>query len=229
MAFALTLVYVALNFLRAQELYPELIRFQPMNVLGLLAMGVTVLMLAIGHRPNLRGLELPLGLSFLLWSAFSVAAALGWLGGAVLTLQDLSVSFFAYVLVVLNATTLRRLGLVVLVAIGSLLVVLLLAGRAYYSGTESSPFFILTASRGSIDYLVDSGDSAEDSAGEEGESALPRSSGSRVLGFSRTRTTSPRPWPPWSRSSSCCGGSIDRLGTSCWSCSQPPLHFGASC
>ena len=34
------------------------------------------------------------------------------------------------------------------------------------------------------------------------------------MGFSQIQTTLPRVWPPWCRSSSCCGGGIDRLGTS---------------
>ena len=184
MGFALTLVWVVLLFIRPQELHPDWPSYGIMDVVGGLALLGTLLSLAMGHRPNLRGPELPLGVAFLAWSAFSVAAAIRWLGGAAATFWGLNISFFTLVLVVVNVSTRRRLAILVGTACVSLLLVLAQATRAYYSGVEESPFFLETAARGSIDTFVDS---AEEPAAapddESGESGAPGLMVKRIRGL----------------------------------------------
>ena len=110
-----------------------------MDILGGLAVAATLLSLAMGHRPHLSGPEFPLGLAFLLWSAFSVAASIRWYGGAVMTLYSLSISFFVFLLVILNVTTRRRLGIVVALTCVCLLVVLAQATRPTTRTPRSLP------------------------------------------------------------------------------------------
>ena len=185
MGFALTLVYVFFLFLRPQELNPTWAHYQIMDILGGLAVAATLLSLAMGHRPHLSGPEFPLGLAFLLWSAFSVAAAIRWYGGAVMTLYSLSISFFVFLLVILNVTTRRRLGIVVALACACLLVVLAQATRAYYSDAPESPFFLTMEARGGIDALVDSPDASfvPDEESEDGVRSRTMVRRIRGLGF----------------------------------------------
>lgn len=184
LGFALTLVYVVLLFIRPQELYPEWAAYQIMDVLGCLALAGTLLALAMGNRPSFRGPELLLGLAFLAWSAFSVAAAVRWVGGAVVAFYGLSISFFAFLLVLLNANTRRRLSILIWTACVSLLIVLAQATRAYYSGMEQSPFFLETVARGPIDTFVDSPEEAVAVLEEEpGESSAPRLMVKRIRGL----------------------------------------------
>ncbi len=184
MGFALTLLYVVMLFIRPQELHPDWAAYGIMDVLGSLALLGTLLSLAMGNRPNLRGPELPLGVAFLAWSAFSVAAAVRWLGGAATAFWGLNISFFTLVLVMLNVSTRKRLSILVGTACVSLLLVLAQATRAYYSGVEESPFFLETAARGSIDTFVDSADESTAAPDEDsGESGAPRLLVKRIRGL----------------------------------------------
>ena len=158
MGFAMTLVYVAFVFLRPQELYPELAPYRVMDILaGLATLATAFSIVTGGPKPLLGGPEWRLGVAYILWCAFSVAAAIKWFGGALTTLADLSIPFFTFVLVMLNVCTRRRLAVVVVLVWMSALVLLGQAFHAYYSGVETSPFFITMAARGGIDEIADSG------------------------------------------------------------------------
>ncbi len=187
MGFALTLVYVLFMFIRPQELNPAWASYRFMDVLAGLAVAGTLISIGMGHRPHLGGPAFPLGLSFLVWSAFTVAAATRWFGGALMTLYSLSVSFFVFLLVTLNVTTRRRLKILVALACGSLLAVLAQAAHAYYSDARESPFFLVMEARGDIDAMVDSPEPTAvpdpDEESEEGSRIRPMVKRIRGLGF----------------------------------------------
>ncbi len=171
MGFAATLVYLLFVFVRPQELNPAWAGYRVMDLLGGVAIASTLLSLAMGHRPRFRGLELPLGVAFLLWSAFSVAAAIHWFGGAAATLYGLSVSFATVLLVAFNVSTRRHLGLAIGVAVASLLAILLVAIHAYYSAAEESPFFLTTTARGALDTMIESPEEATTAVSEDADAS----------------------------------------------------------
>jgi hypothetical protein len=177
MGFALTLIYVAFVFLRPQELHPEYAIYQVMDVLGVVALvGSVFSILTGGPKPLLRGPEWRFGLAFILWSAFSVAAAVHWFGGAYNTLLLLSTSLFTFVLIMLNVASRRRLVALLVVVWICVLALLAQAISAYYSDAEQSPFFILAKSRGSIDLMTDEGvgpPSPDDAAQDDDAPAQP--------------------------------------------------------
>ncbi len=173
MGFVLWLVFLALTVIRPQDLQPGWAQYSIMQPLAALGVVATALSLAIGHRPRLAWTQLAAGLAFLLWSAFSVAAAVRWFGGAVQELGRLAVPFFTLLLLTANVTSRARLRLNALVLSMSVFLLLCMALRAYYANPAESQFFIRTAARGGFDTVIggveigpvdDAGDSDDEGA-----------------------------------------------------------------
>src|SRR5437879_13606190 len=106
MAFLLTLIYVALIFLRVEDLFPVISPYSPMLVLGLIASAASSLNV-IQTKPFLRR-ETQLLLGLLAYAIFSDAIG-GWFGGSIDALRRFSPCIFAFFLIVTNVKTLRQL------------------------------------------------------------------------------------------------------------------------
>ena len=118
-----------------------------MDWLGALAVGATLLDVLSGARPSLRQAQTILLAFFLLWSAFTVAAAWHWLGGAVVAFQTLSIHLFIFLLVVLNGHRIAGLNVMRFVTIAAFLVTVVLGLRAYYRGPTESRFVMTQRAR----------------------------------------------------------------------------------
>lgn len=135
-----TCVYLVATFLRPQELFLELSHYSIMEVLAGVALATTGLDILSGLRPNLRQLQIYLLALFVLWAAVSVVAAWRWFGGAALAFQALSTNLFAFVLIVLNGTALKKLDVMRYATLTALLVTVVLGLRAYYLGPRQAEF-----------------------------------------------------------------------------------------
>lgn len=140
----LSCVYVFAVYFRPQELYPELQQIPNlMDILGGLALAATLLDVLTGRRPRLRQPQVWLFAFFLLWAAFSVAAASRWLGGAWIALQQLSINSFVFFIVVLHGAELSRVAALRRTLIAALLVTVAFGLRAYYLGPRQAEFVLL--------------------------------------------------------------------------------------
>ena len=139
----LSCVYLFAVYFRPQELYPELQFPNQMDILGGLAVAATLLDVLTGKRPRLRQPQVWLLAFFVLWAAFSVAAASRWLGGAWIAFQDLSVNVFVFFIVVLHGAELSRVAAMRRAVIAALLVTVGFGLRAYYLGPRQAEFVLL--------------------------------------------------------------------------------------
>jgi putative inorganic carbon (hco3(-)) transporter len=161
MAFALWLVYLACSFIRPFELMPELARYNPMVVLGLLALLAGLLSRALMRDPLVRRPQLLLVGLFVLWAMFSVVMSQRWFGGAIATLGSLSANLFVFYLLVLNVDTLRRFRITI-VLLTTLMVVISVEGiLAYHTGYREEELIVPEGLAVSSDEPVSSG--SEDS------------------------------------------------------------------
>jgi len=142
-----TCLYLIATFVRPQELFLQLAGHNIMDWLGGLALGATLLDVLTGARPSLRQVQTILLTFFVFWSAFSIAAAWRWLGGAVLALQALSVDVFIFVLVALNAQRIGKLDAIRYVTIAAVLVTVAVGLHAYYRGPTESRFVMTQRAR----------------------------------------------------------------------------------
>jgi O-antigen ligase len=139
----LSCVYLFAVYFRPQELYPEFLEFpNQMDILGGLAVVATLLDVLTGVRPRLRQPQVWLLAFFVLWAAFSVAAASRWLGGALIAFQDLSVNVFVFFIVVLHGAELTRIAAIRRTVIAALLVTVAFGLRAYYLGPRQKEFVL---------------------------------------------------------------------------------------
>jgi putative inorganic carbon (HCO3(-)) transporter len=140
----LSCMYLFAVYFRPQELYPELLQMpNSMDVLGGLAVAATLLDVVIGARPHLKQPQVWLLTFFVLWAAFSVAAASRWLGGAWIAFQELSVNGFVFLIVVLQGAQLSRVAAMRRTLIAALLVTVGFGLRAYYLGPRQAEFVLL--------------------------------------------------------------------------------------
>jgi putative inorganic carbon (hco3(-)) transporter len=130
MGFGLFLIYVVFSFIRPAELYPDLERFQIMEIATMAALAGAIPRLLAGRGPTFRATQIYLAIFFVLWTAFSVVAASRWLGGATGAIDGFRGSGLIFLLAVLHIDTLGRFRLTVglLGALGVLLV-----GQSLYS------------------------------------------------------------------------------------------------
>jgi hypothetical protein len=139
----LSCVYLFAVYFRPQELYPLLQIPHSMDILGGLAVIATLLDVLTGARPRLRQPQVWLLAFFVLWAAFSVAAASRWLGGAWIAFQELSVNVFVFFIVVLHGAELTRVAAIRRTVIAALLVTVGFGLRAYYLGPRQTEFVLL--------------------------------------------------------------------------------------
>lgn len=109
MAFSLFLIYLAATFIRPFELFPDLVQFSPMALLGGTALLIALVARALGGTRLTPAPQLPLILVLVLWAAFTVFMVERSLTGAVDTIVGLSTNLFIFYLLVLSVDTLRRL------------------------------------------------------------------------------------------------------------------------
>ena len=114
-----------------------------MDILGGLALAATLLDVLTGKRPRLRQPQVWLLAFFVLWAAFSVAAASRWLGGAWIAFQQLSINSFVFFIVVLHGAELSRVAALRRTLIAALLVTVAFGLRAYYLGPRQAEFVLL--------------------------------------------------------------------------------------
>jgi hypothetical protein len=114
-----------------------------MDVLGALAVAATLVDVLLGARPHLKQPQVWLLTFFVLWAAFSVAAASRWLGGAWVAFQMLSVNGFVFLIVVLQGAQLSRVAALRRALIAALLLTVGFGLRAYYLGPRQAEFVLL--------------------------------------------------------------------------------------
>jgi hypothetical protein len=137
-------IYLAALLIRPQELFWALAPYNVMDILAGLAIGAAVLdILAFGSRPSLRQPQVVLLVTFVFWAAFSVAAAQQWFGGAWRAFEKLNIAIFAFLILVLGGTSLRRLTWLRRVMLTSMTLVLLLGAKSYFYGGRWAESFVL--------------------------------------------------------------------------------------
>ena len=142
-----TSLYLIATFLRPQELFPELAGYNIMDWLGALALVATLFDVLTGARPSVRHAQTILLAFFVFWSAFTVAAAWRWLGGAAFAFQALSIDVFIFVLIVLNGHRIGKLDVMRYVTVAAVLVTVAFGLRAYYRGPTESRFVMTQRAR----------------------------------------------------------------------------------
>jgi O-Antigen ligase len=146
MGFFLLLVYLVLTFVRPGELVPALAEWRVMEAVSILALLGGGLGLLTGRGPSLRAPQIPLFLAFFGWAAVTLVIN----GGGGGTAFDQLVTFakgsgVAFILVVLNVDSVRRVRIV---AATFALMALFEAGQgvlAYHTGFGAERFLIGTS------------------------------------------------------------------------------------
>jgi putative inorganic carbon (HCO3(-)) transporter len=145
MGFALLIVYIVFTFVRPGELVPALADWRIMEVVSILAILGAGLGLLTGRGPTFRAPQIPLLVAFFAWAAVSLLATGSASGTAFERLTDFAKSSgVAFLLVVLNVDSIRR---VKIVAATFALMALFEAGQgvlAYHSGIGADRFLIGT-------------------------------------------------------------------------------------
>ena len=136
-------IYLAALLIRPQDLFWVLAPYHVMDVLAALALGAALLdVLAVGSKPRLQQPQVFLVVGFLFWAAFSVVAALQWFGGAWLAFEKLGIATFVFLILVLAATSLRRLAWLRRAMLLSMSVVLLLGIYSFFIGGRWARDFV---------------------------------------------------------------------------------------
>ncbi len=132
MGFFFFLIYLALMFLRPAELFPQLEKYQIMDVASVSAILGAVFGLVTGRGPSFRAPQLYLAPLFILWAGVSLVLSQHWFGGMLGVLFEfLRASGLVFLLVVLNVDSIPRFRATVAV-LGVLAVVLVGEGVAAY-------------------------------------------------------------------------------------------------
>lgn len=173
MGFALFIVYLALNFLRPGELYPQLAPYQVMDIAIVLAGLGAAGAILLGRAPNLRVPQPYLVLAFTFWAMFSIVAAVRWPGGSLVALTGLAPSVALFALVYLNLDTLARVRATcgVLALLG--LVVAAQSVYSYHTGWRAQTFLFRQREDDpteEVPFTQDEGDNANPASGDEGPS-----------------------------------------------------------
>lgn len=183
MGFAATMIYLAMLLLRPQEQHAALRELPMMGVLGTIAIIATAVSLFTERRPQLAWQQTVVVLLFLLWSAASVALAVGWLGGAADRLLELGIQACTFLIVGINVSTARRLVACVALVCCSMLALVGQSASAYYSDAEQSLFFITAGPKGGAGVEGDAADDLGAPTQEEGPAEGARVRRARALGF----------------------------------------------
>jgi O-antigen ligase len=184
MAFALTLLYLFLTFVRIPEIYPELAPWRIMLWMSVISLAVSVFQWFIAKvKPTLKAPQFLWLAGFLWMVAFSLLMK-GWFGGIIEAFQDWVSTLTAFTLIVLNVTTLRRLRIVagLLVLCGVILVSQGLAALHYGIMAEQLIFAQTLFAADGTPLLAEDDSATPYGGGEEfsGFAVLPRI---RNLGF----------------------------------------------
>src|ERR1700676_2373214 len=142
MGFALTIVYIVATIISPEQFGKEWASFHAGRYLG----GIS----ALASLPNMATYSYwKTSIQTYLLVGFIVAITLtqvvhGWLGGVVESWRMFLPSAAVFFFIVANVTTIRRLKIVTLVAVGSCLVVTVEALCGYYLGYHGEMFVLLT-------------------------------------------------------------------------------------
>jgi hypothetical protein len=146
MGFTLFIVYLGLIYLRPGEQVAALQGWPVMDVASGLALGAAALNIMVGRGPSFRGAQTPLLLALLVWALLSVVASPGRSAAALEDVLGLAKSSgTAFLLVILNVVTPRRLRAV---AVALTVVAVLVVGQAiaaYHLGIGATQFLVQTA------------------------------------------------------------------------------------
>jgi O-antigen ligase len=115
MSFVLFLVFLLLTFVRPAEHFPELRDFPIMPIASTVALAGAAIAMLAGGRPRLRAAQLPLIFALLVWIAFSVIVNPLSDNPFEKVINFTKSSLTAFLLVILNVTTVRRFRMVAVV------------------------------------------------------------------------------------------------------------------
>jgi hypothetical protein len=136
-------LYLVATFIRPQDLFVVLAPYNTMDILAGLAVGGALLDLAAGRsRPALLP-QLLLLPAFVGWASLTVILVLRWFGGAWQAFQELSISTFVFLVLVLTGTSMVRLRVLSAALLSSLLVLCGFALYAYFKGGPWQRSFVL--------------------------------------------------------------------------------------
>lgn len=127
-------LYLVATFVRPQDLFTAMAPYNTMDILAGLAVGGAVLDILTGRsRPTLlpQSLMLP---AFVAWASLTVVLVLQWLGGAWLAFQQLNISMFVFLVLILTGTGMARLKLLSGVLLVSMSLLTALGLHAYFKG-----------------------------------------------------------------------------------------------
>jgi putative inorganic carbon (HCO3(-)) transporter len=113
MSFALFVIYLLLTFVRPAEHFTELQGWPIMEVASILALAGSALAILTGSRPPLRAVQVLLIVVIVIWMAFTVAVSpMSSADTLDRVISFTKSSLTAFLLVILNVTTIRRLRVV---------------------------------------------------------------------------------------------------------------------
>lgn len=136
-------LYLVATFVRPQELFTVLSPYNTMDILAGLALGGAVLDMAVGRsRPVLLPQSVLLAV-FVAWAALTVVLALQWLGGAWMAFEQLSISAFVFLVLILTGTGMARLKVLSGVLLVSMLGLTTLGLHAYFKGGQWEQSLVL--------------------------------------------------------------------------------------
>jgi O-antigen ligase len=142
MGFAFTILYIAATIISPEQFGKQWASYHAMTYLAGIA--------ALASLPNMASYQYwKSSVQTYLLFGFVVAIALsqvvhGWLGGVVEGWRIFLPSAAVFLFIVVNVTTVRRLKIAVLAAVGSCLVVTVEALCGYYAGYHGEMFVLLT-------------------------------------------------------------------------------------
>jgi O-antigen ligase len=142
MGFALTVVYIVVTIISPEQFGKEWASYHAVTYLA----GIT----ALASLPSMAtysywktSIQTYLLVGFIVAIALSQVAH-GWLGGVVEGLRTFLPSAAVFFFIVVNVTTIRRLKIMTLAAVGSCLVLTVEALSGYYAGFQGDMFVLLT-------------------------------------------------------------------------------------
>lgn len=133
MGFFLSLIYLALWYVRPGELWPELAPYQMIFWVGSGGLAVSVLELILKPRLPFRARQFYLMPAFIGAVALSVAAQ-GWWGGGLKAIESFGPSATVFFLIILNVNSMRRLRAACVLVVLLSLVLAIHGTVAYHFG-----------------------------------------------------------------------------------------------
>ncbi|MGA2096864.1 MAG: O-antigen ligase family protein [Candidatus Acidiferrum sp.] len=152
MGFALTILYIVATIISPEQFGKEWASYHVMTYLA----GITALasLPSIArHKYWKTSVQTYLLIGFIVAIALSQVAH-GWLGGVVESWRMFLPSAAVFFFIIVNVTTVRRLKIVALAAVGSCLTVTVEALGGYYAGYHGEMFVLLTNISGPQDSVI---------------------------------------------------------------------------